>query len=174
MLNREEIELNKAVRDSKYHKKAIINFGCFSKQGGSNIVLYIPTTLKKLNFKGSKMSLMEKQAYICKSSKDIVYFWMILDAANEKNEFRDITKIAKKAGTTYKKLAKIVKRGVECGMWKRINKGVYVVNPYVYANSWIGQKKIHELQQEYPKWYVDEKFENWRRGIKLNSKNKKQ
>jgi len=112
------------------------------------------------------MSLMEKQAYICKSSKDIIYFWTILDAANGNNEFRDLTKIAKKANITYKKIAELVKRGIECGMWKRIERGKYVINPYVYVNSWVGIKQISKLQQKHPTFPVDKKFENWKRGIK--------
>lgn len=109
-------------------------------------------TPKSLNFKGNVMTIGEKMSYICKGPKDIDMFWYLMSIANENNSFKEPSKIAKEADWDISKMKKFLKRGIEAGMWMRIGRGIYLINPYVFKGKKTTNKKTIELQKQYPVW----------------------
>lgn len=123
-------------------------------------------SIKKINFKGSMMSMMEKQAYICKGAKDIIVFWWILNKSKD-NIFERPTKIAKEISVDYdQRVAPLIKRGIECGMWKRINRGMYLINPFVFLSKGISNATAESLQKNHRAWELDEKYVQWLKKMK--------
>jgi len=118
-------------------------------------------SIKKMNFKGNIMSIMEKQAYICKGAKDIMAFWWILNKSKD-NIFERPTEIASEIGADYdKRIAPLIKRGIECGMWKRTGRGKYLINPYVFLSKGTSNAIAELLQKNHPTWELDEKYAQW-------------
>lgn len=123
-------------------------------------------SIKKINCRNTTMSMMEKQAYICRGSKDIMVFWWILHKSKD-NIFEKPTKIAKEIDVNYDKtMVPLIKRGIEAGMWKRIDRGVYLINPYVFLSRGISNKKAEELQMNHNTWKLDKKYKDWLNKIK--------
>ena len=106
--------------------------------------------IKNLNFKGSIMDLANYQSELCKSSKDIKLFWDILYTVNRYNELRiNISEFAKLKGYSRQRITKFLSDAVKINFMKRIERGVYEVNPFTFKSKGATNKIIEEKQQNW-------------------------
>jgi len=113
-------------------------------------------TPMSLNAKVKIMTIGRRMAHICRGSKDVSLFWYIMDILDDNNTFRNLSELAKQTGWDYSTMMKFIKRGIDAGAWKRIKRGEYIVNPYMFKGKRVTNKKCIELQREHPEWYLPE------------------
>ena len=114
----------------------------------SNQVKYY--TVKKLNVKVCIMDFFDAQEIICKSSKDIHILKMVLNATDKDNEFRKVvSKFCIDIGCSRSQLTSVLKRGVTANMFKSIDRGVYMVNPYLFKSKGCSSETISRKQSEW-------------------------
>jgi hypothetical protein len=107
-------------------------------------------TIKNLNFKGAIMDLFTYQSQICKSSKDIEIFRDLLFSVNRYNEFREnVVKFAKEHDTSQQRVSKMLTEAVAVGLMRRIERGVYLVNPFAFKSKGSDSETIERLQREW-------------------------
>lgn len=106
-------------------------------------------SIKKINFKGCIMKLADAQIQICKSPRDIRIFWILLDNADSENIFRHLNEIAEEADVSYDVLSRVVKRGVETGLFYKLRRGEYQVNPFAFSAKSVSREKLHDLQKNW-------------------------
>jgi hypothetical protein len=131
------------------------------------------STPKSLNFKGNLMKMADRQAAICKGPKDILMFWKLLDNLDPNNSFSDPYKLAKEEGWDSARMARFLKRGIDVGMWRRLDRGKYLVNPYTFKGKQTTNETCKKLQQEHTGWPVigDAEFENYKKEETMNEGN---
>ena len=106
--------------------------------------------VRKINARINDMEFAEVQTKVCKSSKKVEMFWKLLLATNKYNEFSNVSKIAKDNNYDYSTLMKLVKDMVGTGFVKRVERGVYRVNPFEYVGRAIrSNEDIQILQMEW-------------------------
>ena len=107
-------------------------------------------SIRNLNFKGNIMDLFTYQAKLCKSSKDIELFRDILLSVDKHNEFRKtISSFAEQTGNSRQRVTKLLKDAVDIGFMKRIDRGVYLVNPFTFKAKGTNNTTIESLQKEW-------------------------
>lgn len=109
-------------------------------------------SIKKLNLKVCTMDIAQAQAKICKSSKDIIVFWTIIDDLDKYNEFRSsVSALSQKLGVARSKVTAILARAIEHKLLKRIGRGVYSANPFMVKSKGSTNEIIERLQVEWNK-----------------------
>jgi hypothetical protein len=107
-------------------------------------------SIRELNFKGSIMNMAKYQSSLCKSSKDIEMFWDILFNVDKHNELRiNISEFAKTTDYSRQRITKFLSDAVNIGFMKRISRGVYEVNPFVFKSKGATNKIIEENQKNW-------------------------
>ena len=107
-------------------------------------------TIRKLNAKVCIMDIAQAQAEICKSSKDIQVFWEIVDKLDKYNEFREsATTIANKLGVQRSKVTDIISKSIKVNFLCRIDRGVYLANPFMIRSKGSTNEIIEKLQSEW-------------------------
>ena len=104
--------------------------------------------IKKLNKRICIMDLFTMQSKICNSNKSIEIFRDILYETNRENIFdKNITKFAKENGYTRQQVSSILKKFIDVGMAKRIERGKYLLNPFAFQSKGSTNKLIEEAQE---------------------------
>jgi len=107
-------------------------------------------TIRKINSRICDMTFAEVQTKVCKSSKKVEMFWKLLQATNNRNRFSDVSVIAKENNYDYSNLTRLVKDMIDVGFVKRIERGVYMVNPFEYLGKAVNSaESMEELQEEW-------------------------
>lgn len=106
--------------------------------------------IRNLNFKGNIMDLFTYQAELCRSSKDIEMFRDLLFAVDKYNELRvNISDFAVKVGVSRQRMTKFLADAVAIGFMKKVDRGVYGINPFVFRSKGSNNETIEKAQREW-------------------------
>ncbi len=109
-------------------------------------------SIKKLNKRICVMDLFTYQSKLCKSSKDITMFRDFLLAIDKYNEFRKvIVDFCKENNIDRSRFTKFIKKSIEIGFIIRIDRGVYIVNPYAFQSIGSNNQLIEDAQSRWKK-----------------------
>ena len=101
--------------------------------------------ITKLTTRINNMDFTDIQANICRSSRDIRLLGELLDLQGSDGRIRlVITSFAQKHSVTRLVVDNITKRSLEHDLFKKEDRGVYFINPYVF----IGRKIRSNQQRE--------------------------
>jgi len=109
-------------------------------------------TPKKLNCKGSFMGLRESMIALVNGKSDLIALFEVWNHADASNVFTNPGSIARDIGWDTSRFSKFIARGSETGMWRRIGRGKYFINPTLYVSPKavaLGNKHIIHLQNEW-------------------------
>ena len=109
-------------------------------------------SVKKLNAKVCIMDLAEAMEKVCSSKKDIYIFWKIIDSLDKENSFRKVvTEWSEAIGVNKLQVKRILKKSVEVGVMRRIERGVYLYNPFMLSSKGSTNEIIERLQNKWTK-----------------------
>ena len=107
-------------------------------------------SIKKLNSRICIMDIAQVMEAVCSSKKDIYIFWKIVDALDKENTFRKaVLPWSKQIGVSDRHIRKILTACVKAGFLKRIERGVYLANPYWIQAKGATKETIRQLQKEW-------------------------
>lgn len=107
-------------------------------------------SIKKLNFKGSIMDLFTAQEQICRSSKDISIFKMLLYNANSNNIIEiNVSTMSKNNGVSRRSLTAYIKRCKEANFIKKVDFQAYRINPFMFKAKGSSNKIMEKLQRNW-------------------------
>ena len=87
---------------------------------------------------------------LCKSSKDILIFGKLFDKVDRENELRiGVSKFCEKYDFTRSRVNKILQEAVEVGFVKKLDRGLYLVNPFIMKGKGTTNQTIERLQKEW-------------------------
>jgi len=113
--------------------------------------------IKKLNKRICIMDLFTMQSKICNSSKSIEIFRDILYSTDKDNIFnKNITKFAKLNGFTRQQVSLVLKKFVDIGLAKRVDRGEYLINPLAFQSKGSTNELIEKAQIEWEKLKNDD------------------
>ena len=107
-------------------------------------------SIRRLNLKICYEDFIEVQSKLCRSSKDIIIFGKIFDKVDKENELRiSVTKFCEKYNFTRSRVNKMLQEAVKVGFIKKLERGLYVVNPFIMKGKGTSNKTIEKLQKEW-------------------------
>jgi len=113
-------------------------------------------SIKKLNKRICIMDLFTMQEKICNSSKDICIFKNILYETDRENIFRqNITRFSKKIEMPRSTVSRILKKFVDVGLARRVDRGEYLINPLAFQAKGSSNGLIEKAQFEWEKLNED-------------------
>jgi predicted transcriptional regulator of viral defense system len=93
------------------------------------------------------MDLFTMQSKICKSSKDINIFKHILYETDSENIFKkNISKFSKQIDMPRSTVSKILKKFIDVGLAKRVDRGEYLINPFAFQAKGSTNELIENAQ----------------------------
>lgn len=93
-------------------------------------------SIKNINSKVNVMDLITKIGEVCGSGEATKVMAVILDNVDRTNMFDcNISKFCKVNGIRKATVTSLLKKSVENGLMKRIDRGVYMVNPYLFLSK---------------------------------------
>jgi len=106
--------------------------------------------VKKINTKVTWMDIMDTMELVCKSSQDIYIFGRVLDKTDPHGEIRvNVSEYSKQIGIHRSQVTAVMKRMVDKNMMKRVERGVYLVNPFQYKAKGCSNQTMEKLQQDW-------------------------
>ena len=92
-------------------------------------------------------SILEK---VCKSSKDIKVINILLDKLGSDNRVRidNISNLANELEVSRSKLNAILKQAEDNNFFKKLDRGIYFVNPYVFVGRRVRTNELRANAQE--------------------------
>jgi len=107
-------------------------------------------SVKKLNAKVCIMDLAEAMEKVCSSKQDIYIFWKIIDSLDKENTFRKVvSKWSIAIGVNERKVREIISRSVKVGVMRKVERGVYLYNPFMLSSKGSTNEIIEKLQDEW-------------------------
>lgn len=107
-------------------------------------------SVRKLNVKVCIMDFFDAQEIICRSSKDIHILKMVLNAVDKDNEFRkNVSKFRLDIGCSRSQLSAVISRAKTANLIRPSERGVYMVNPYLFKAKGCSSETISQKQQEW-------------------------
>ena len=107
-------------------------------------------SIRRLNLKICYDDFIEVLSKLCKSSKDILIFGKLFDKVDRENELRiSVTNFCKKHEFTRSRVNKILQEAVEIGFVKKLDRGLYLVNPFILKGKGTSNQTIERLQKEW-------------------------
>ncbi len=107
-------------------------------------------SIRRLNLKICYDDFIEVLAKLCKSSNDILIFGKLFDKVDRENELRiSVTNFCKKHEFTRSRVNKILREAVEIGFVKKLDRGLYLVNPFILKGKGTSNQTIERLQKEW-------------------------
>ena len=110
--------------------------------------------VKRITTRVNSMDLLNVLAKVCKSSKDLSLMNILLDEANSEGRIIiiNISTKATELGVARSKLNSILSTATKEHFLFKINKGVYMINPYIFIGRKVRSNEIREsLQIEWAK-----------------------
>jgi len=111
-------------------------------------------SIKRITTRVNSMDLLNVLAKVCKSSKDLSLMNILLDEANSEGRIIiiNISTKATELGVARSKLNSILSTATKEHFLFKINKGVYMINPYIFIGRKVRSNEIREsLQIEWAK-----------------------
>jgi len=107
-------------------------------------------SIRRLNLKICYDDFITVLSKLCKSSKDILIFGKLFDKVDRENELRiSVTKFCEKHDFTRSRVNKILQEAVEIGFVKKLDRGLYLVNPFIMKGKGTSNQTIERLQKEW-------------------------
>jgi len=107
-------------------------------------------SIRRLNLKICYDDFITVLSKLCKSSKDILIFGKLFDKVDRENELRiSVTKFCEKHDFTRSRVNKILQEAVEIGFVKKLDRGLYLVNPFIMKGKGTSNQTIEKLQKEW-------------------------
>jgi len=107
-------------------------------------------SIRRLNLKICYDDFIDVLSKLCKSSKDILIFGKLFDKVDRENELRiSVTNFCKKHEFTRSRVNKILQEAVEIGFVKKLDRGLYLVNPFILKGKGTSNQTIERLQKEW-------------------------
>jgi len=107
-------------------------------------------SIRRLNLKICYDDFIDVLSKLCRSSKDILIFRKLFDKVDRENELRiSVTNFCKKHGFTRSRVNKILQEAVEIGFVKKLDRGLYLVNPFILKGKGTSNQTIERLQKEW-------------------------
>jgi len=111
-------------------------------------------TIKRINLKVCYMDFIKIQSKLCRSSKDILIFGDLFNKVDRENELRiNVTQFCQKYGYTRSRINKMLKEAIEVGFVKKLDRGLYLINPFVLKGKGCSNETLERLQLE---WSLEE------------------
>jgi len=119
------------------------------KAQGINEVTERYYSIKRITSRVNAMDLLFKMEAICKSPKDINILNMLLDTHDNENKIRidNITNLAKDIGISRSKLNSLLKKCVDTDLFRKLDRGIYFINPYIFIGRRVRSNKDRESCQ---------------------------
>ena len=105
--------------------------------------------VRNLNARINIMDFFEAQEQICKSSKDITILKEMLLWSSKSAIFNNITGFATKYSHPTATVNRLLKRARDVGLFAKVRRGEYMVNPYTITPTWLRGKDLESLQSEW-------------------------
>ena len=95
------------------------------------------------------MDLLTTMAQTCKSPKDINILNQLLDTVYSDNIIRitNVSKFATELGVARSKLNTLLKAFEDEGFFKKLDTGIYVVNPFTFVGRRVKSNELREAAQ---------------------------
>lgn len=103
--------------------------------------------IKKLNKRICVNDLFSIQSKVCSGSKSILVFRDLLLVIDKYNELRvNVTKFAEKNNYTRSQVTKMISDWTKYGLAIKIDRGVYLINPFAFQSIGSTNSLIEEAQ----------------------------
>jgi predicted transcriptional regulator of viral defense system len=98
------------------------------------------------------MDLLTKMAETCKSPKDISILNRLLDTAYSDNTIQidNVTMLAEEYEVARSKLNGLLKAFEKAGLFKKLDRGIYFINPFIFVGKRVKSNELREVAQQ--KW----------------------
>ena len=107
-------------------------------------------SIRRLNLKICYEDFIEVQSKLCRSSKDILIFGHLFQKADKENELRvNITKFCEQYKYTRSRVNKMLQESIEVGFTKKMARGIYLINPFIFKGKGCSNQTIEKLQKEW-------------------------
>ena len=107
-------------------------------------------TVSKITSRINSMDVFTVMSQVCKSSKDIEIFNILVELHNSENKIviTNITALAKECGVGRNKLTLLLKRLEEEGFLYKFSAGVYLINGFMYVGKRVNSNQLRENAQK--------------------------
>jgi hypothetical protein len=107
-------------------------------------------SIRRLNLKICYEDFIEIQSKLCRSSKDILIFGHLFEKVDKENELRiTITKFCNQYNYTRSRVNKMLQESVEINFTKKLDRGIYLINPFIFKSKGCSNQTIERLQKEW-------------------------
>lgn len=107
-------------------------------------------SIRRLNLKICYEDFIKVQSKLCRSSKDILIFGHLFKKVDKENELRvNITKFCEQHNYTRSRVNKMLQESIEVGFTKKMGRGIYLVNPFIFKGKGCSNQTIEKLQKEW-------------------------
>ena len=107
-------------------------------------------SIRRLNLKICYSDFIEVQSKLCRSSKDILIFGHLFEKVDKENELRiSVTKFCKQYGYTISRVNKMLQESIKVNFTKKLDRGLYLVNPFIFKGKGCSNQTIERLQKEW-------------------------
>ena len=107
-------------------------------------------SIRRLNLKICYEDFIEIQSKLCRSSKDILIFGKIFDKVDRENELRiSVSKFCEKHKFTRSRVNKMLQEAIEAGFVKKLDRGLYLINPFILKGKRCSNQTVERLQREW-------------------------
>jgi hypothetical protein len=107
-------------------------------------------SIRRLNLKICYEDFIEVQSKLCRSSKDILIFGHLFQRVDKENELRvNITKFCEQYNYTRSRVNKMLQESIEINFIKRLDRGIYLINPFIFKSKGCSNQTIERLQKEW-------------------------
>ncbi len=107
-------------------------------------------SIKRLNMKIWFEAYEYVTSAVCNSSLDIKMLSAVKMSIDSHNEFRgNVTHMAKLLGTTPANMRKLVKKLVDVSFFHRLDRGIYLANPFIIKAKGLTNAECEKLQDKW-------------------------
>jgi hypothetical protein len=107
-------------------------------------------SIRRLNLKICYEDFIGVQSKLCRSSKDILIFGKLFENIDSRNELRvSVTKFCKENEFTRSRVNKMLQEATKIGFIKKLDRGLYLVNPFIVKGKGTSNRLIEKLQEEW-------------------------
>lgn len=106
-------------------------------------------SIKRITTRINAMDLFSVMEQTCSSPKDISLLNVITDMADHENVIRieNISKLAETCIVSRVKLTKFLKNQTDVGFFRKLDRGVYMINPFILVGRRVISNALRESAQ---------------------------
>lgn len=106
-------------------------------------------SIKKITSRINAMDLFSVMEHTCTSPKDIALLSLVTDMADKENIIRidNISKLAETSNVSRVKLTTFLKNQVDASFFYKLDRGVYMINPFILVGRRVKSNELREAAQ---------------------------